>query len=140
MVCARCLGLYPVLFGSILAQVALRPQVSGWRDALIAFALPVPALIDWGRGRLAPLSGSNLSRIVTGALLGLSLGRTLFLHLARPFNGLTLGQLVGLAAVATAVEVVARLWRARHPTDPNPASTVQQVDRDARATGGRISS
>jgi uncharacterized membrane protein len=100
-VCARCLGTYPVLFAALVLQVSLRapPERAGeWR---VGVGLLLPALSDWCVGRLAPASGSNAWRLVTGALLGLGLGRALYLHVAvRPFPAVLLWQLGLSLAVA----------------------------------------
>lgn len=118
-VCARCLGLYPVLFAALAAQIALRAPLSHSWDSLIAFALPLPGLIDWARGRLWPLSGSNAGRLITGVLLGLSLARTLYLHLRAPWNPTTTAQMAGFLLIAAAVELVA--WRRRASTRKDPS-------------------
>ena len=47
----------------------------------------------------------------TGMLLGLSLGRTLYLHLVRPGHPLAMTQLLGLAAVALGVELARKAGR-----------------------------
>lgn len=125
--CARCLGLYPVLFSSIGVQIALRSPLHWAADPWIAFLLPAPAMVDWARGRLDPRTGTNFSRLLTGVLLGLSLGRTLYLHLRRPGFALTMAQLVAMAAIFLAVEVFARLRPPR--ADPNASPAVEDPDR-----------
>lgn len=100
-VCARCLGTYPVLFAAVVAQVVFRapPERAGeWR---VGVGLLLPALSDWCVGRLSPASGTNAWRVLTGALLGLGLGRALYLHMAvRPFPAVLLWQLgLSLAVV-----------------------------------------
>ena len=79
-VCARCLGTYPVLFIFFALQMKkLVPDLS----LPIVLALTLPATFDWAYGRFRPHAFSNLWRTFTGALLGVALGRTLFLHIAR---------------------------------------------------------
>jgi hypothetical protein len=69
-----------------------------WR---VGVGLLLPALADWCVGRLSPSSGSNSWRLLTGGLLGLGLGRALYLHLAiRPFPAVLLWQLGLSLAVA----------------------------------------
>jgi uncharacterized membrane protein len=72
-VCARCLGLYPVLLATIGFEVGL------WRLEfdlrwLLAFSLVTPAVIDWSRSMLFAARGSNVWRTVTGGLAGVGLG------------------------------------------------------------------
>lgn len=109
-ICARCAGLLPVLLASLGLQLAW-PVPAGFWDWPWLFALPVPAFVDWGRGRLCQVQGSNLARTLTGAVLGLSLGRTAFLHALEPFRPLVLAQLSLLALAVLGVEIGAR-WRA----------------------------
>ena len=111
-VCARCLGTYPTLFAALAAQIATRAPLE-WRfDGPFSLGLLLPALVDWALGRFRPKAGSNAVRLITGVLLGMALGRTLYVHLRSPFPL----WLVVQAAVVTAVAVpvmFATLRRAR---------------------------
>jgi len=106
-VCARCLGLYPVMFATIAAQLAARaPLASRW-DGLWTLAPFGPAVIDWAAGRLAPRLGSNPWRTFTGVLAGLALGRSLYIHLQRPFPTWLLLQGAAVTVAALAVILAA---------------------------------
>ena len=128
--CARCLGVYPVMLAAIGVQIVLKAGLAWPADPWIAFLLPVPALVDWARGKLDPATGSNASRLGTGALLGLSLGRTIFLHLRRPGFALTMAQLAALAAVFLGVELLARLRK--RATDRKPPPDVPTSNRSGQ--------
>jgi uncharacterized membrane protein len=107
-VCARCLGTYPTLLAVIAAQFAVRAPLNHRADLPIAVLLFLPALIDWAVGRFRPSSGSNLWRTGTGVLLGIALGRTLYVHFQRP---LPLGLLIQMSLallVAAPVLLIAR--------------------------------
>ncbi|MBX5481994.1 MAG: DUF2085 domain-containing protein [Myxococcaceae bacterium] len=109
-VCARCLGTYPVLFSAIALQIAVRAPLR-WRwDGLVAVGLLLPALLDWAYGRFRPLAGSNAWRTGTGVLLGLALGRTLYVHFRSPLPLWLLVQAALVTAVAVPV-IVLRLRR-----------------------------
>lgn len=129
-VCARCLGVYPVLFSALALQVAARAALRYPWDLWVALALPIPALVDWALGRFRPSSGSNARRLLTGALLGAALARSLYLHVRRPGHPLAMGQFLALLAAAAAVEG-ARLWRRRR-SDPSPSSPVETSERGER--------
>jgi len=112
MVCARCVGTYPVMLLGIVGQLALPAPLSHPLDLPIGLALVVPATLDWARGRLSPAAGSNGWRTVTGVLLGLGLARSLFIHLQKPLPMLLVAQatlvtLVGVPVILTAY------WRSR---------------------------
>jgi uncharacterized membrane protein len=126
-VCARCLGVYPMLFAALALQIAFRAALRGPWDPWMALALPVPALVDWALGRFRPASGTNARRLLTGALLGASLARTLYLHLRWPGHPLAMAQFLALLAAAVVVEG-ARLWRRRRP-DPSLGSPVDPSER-----------
>lgn len=102
-VCARCLGTYPVLFAAIALQFKLHAPLDHPLDLLFSLGLLAPALIDWAYGRFRPHAFSNAWRFFTGALLGLALGRTLFIHLQRPLPLPLLLQLGLVIGVATPV-------------------------------------
>lgn len=101
--CARCLGTYPILFAAIAAQLALGAPLEHAADIPIAIGLLAPALFDWAYGRFRPHVFSNPWRTFTGLLLGLALGRTLFIHLQRPLPLPLLLQMALVTGVATPV-------------------------------------
>jgi len=51
----------------------------------IVLGLSVPAMVDWMLGQWWPHAFSNAWRSFTGGLLGLALGRTLYIHMREPF-------------------------------------------------------
>src|SRR5689334_15596394 len=101
------------MFAAIAIQIGLRTPKVLEQDLLVALLLPLPALVDWARGRFDPRSGSNGVRLATGALLGVALGRTLYLHLRQPGHPLVMAQLGFLLVVAALTEVISRPWRLR---------------------------
>jgi uncharacterized membrane protein len=102
-VCARCLGTYPVLFATVALQLVFRAPLAHPWDLPVGLALIAPATGDWAFGRFHPHRFSNLWRTATGALLGLGLGRSLFIHLHQPFPVLLGVQLLGVTAVVVPV-------------------------------------
>lgn len=107
--CSRCLGLYPVLFIAFFVQLVLGcGRDWGIIDWLIVLVLAAPALLDWGASRLR-WPGRNDLRIGSGALLGLALGRSLYLYVVDPLSELVWIQLALLAAGALTFELVRRL-------------------------------
>ena len=114
-ICARCLGLYPVLLVGLVVCLVVRPPI-GWWDAAWLFLLPAPAVVDWSRSRLATRAGSNPVRTATGVLLGASPARTVELNMIQPGHGLVVAQLGALLLVALGVEGIARWRAARGPT------------------------
>ena len=102
-VCARCLGVYPVMFAAIAAQMAARAPLAWAWDGPWTLGLFAPAVLDWTVGRFAPRLGSNLWRTLTGALAGLALGRSLYIHLQRPFPVWLQVQVAAVTVAALAV-------------------------------------
>lgn len=102
-ICARCLGTYPILFGAIAVQLALHAPLEHPLDIPFSLGLLAPALLDWAYGRFRPHAFSNGWRTFTGVLLGLALGRTLFIHLQRPLPLPLLLQMGLVTGVATPV-------------------------------------
>jgi uncharacterized membrane protein len=102
--CARCLGTYPVLATFLAAQLAAHAPLTWKLDTWWAIGLLVPALADWVVGRFRKEWGNNLIRTGTGLLLGLALGRSLFIHLQHPFPLPLLLQ--GALVTAVAVPVI----------------------------------
>ena len=102
-VCARCLGTYPTLFAVFFAQLKAHAPLAHELDVPLCTALFLPALADWAYGRFRPHAFSNAWRLLTGVVLGLSLGRSLFIHVQKPFPLVLLIQLGLVAAVAIPV-------------------------------------
>jgi hypothetical protein len=69
----------------------------------VVLALTVPALLDWAVGRFRPASGSNAVRTVTGVLLGVALGRSLYVHVQKPLPPMLLAQAALVTVVALPV-------------------------------------
>ena len=113
-VCARCLGTYPVLLAVMLAQFAARAPLAHPLDLPVGVGLMLPATLDWASGRFSPGAGVNLWRTLTGVLLGVGLGRSLFIHLQQPWPPV----LVGQAAVVTLVGLPVILATYRRRRDP----------------------
>jgi uncharacterized membrane protein len=110
-VCARCLGTYPVLLAGMVGLFAVRAPLA-WRwDVPVVLGLTLPALVDWAVGRFRPASGSNALRTFTGVLLGVALGRSLFVHVHRPLPAVLLWQ--GALVTAVALPVLLATWRGR---------------------------
>ncbi|HLL54478.1 MAG TPA: DUF2085 domain-containing protein [Myxococcaceae bacterium] len=103
-VCARCLGTYPVLLVALFWQIKTRAPTAWAYDGPWAIGLLLPALADWAYGRFRPHAFGNLWRSFTGVLLGLGLGRTLFIHFLKPLPLWLLAQ--GALVLAVAVPVL----------------------------------
>lgn len=108
-VCARCLGTYPVLFVGLAVQIALKAPLEHLLDWPVSIGLLLPATIDWALGRFDPHRFSNAWRTGTGALLGLALARSLFIHFQRPFPAVLLAQ--GIVVTAVALPVILTSYR-----------------------------
>lgn len=112
-VCARCLGTYPVLLACMVGLFTLRAPLQWSWDVPVVLGLTLPALVDWAVGRFRPAGGSNLVRTLTGVLLGLALGRSLYIHVQRPLPTVLLAQ-AGLVT-AVAVPVILATYRRPRP-------------------------
>ncbi len=116
-VCARCLGLYPLLFALIAAEMAVQAPGPLPREPWLIAALTVPALFDWARGRFDPHSGSNALRIATGLFLACALSRTIWFHMRQPFHLLACAHLAWLLLSALLIEFAAARHRQRALAD-----------------------
>ena len=105
--CARCLGAYPTAFVAIVAQLLLQAPLRWGGETALVLLLTLPALVDWARGQRDPTGGTNLGRTATGVLLGLALGRTLYVHLRDPWPPALRWQLAMITAVVVPVLVLA---------------------------------
>lgn len=113
-VCARCVGVYPVMFAAIAFQIARRAPLAWPADPFWTIGLLVPALIDWGVGQLAPFWGANWIRTVTGLAAGAALGRSLYIHLHTPFP-IWLGIQVALVTVVAIPVILVAYGRRPSP-------------------------
>ena len=98
--CARCLGLYPLLLLAWTAQFVFHaPPSEMAAEPWVVLGLSLPAMADWMVGQFWPHAFSNPWRTFTGGMLGLALGRMLYIHMREPFpTGLRWQLLAGLAA------------------------------------------
>ena len=106
--CARCSGVYPALFATLVIQIIWAGSYSSW-DWLWLFGLPLVAVVDWAFDRLSLRVSNNFWRTASGFFLGVSLGRTVYLNMIYPFNKLVVVQLLCLVGIVISVEIVARL-------------------------------
>jgi hypothetical protein len=105
--CARCAGLYPAL--ALLLALQLTGIVGPIRaEWAVLYLLPVPAIFSWARRRLTGAAGSNPVATVTGVLLGVALGRGIFLYLHDHGSVAFWAQAAGLVVVVLTVELLAR--------------------------------
>ena len=102
-VCARCLGTYPVLLAVMVGLFKLRAPLAWPWDVPVVLGLTLPALVDWAVGRFRPAAGSNAVRTLTGVLLGVALGRSLFVHVQKPLPAVLVWQAAVVAVVALPV-------------------------------------
>ncbi len=101
--CARCLGVYPTMLVTLIALFAAHAPLEHPLDLAAVLLLTAPATLDWAFGRFRPHAFSNPWRTLTGVMLGLALGRSLFIHLQRPFPVVLLLQMGLVTAVALPV-------------------------------------
>lgn len=113
-VCARCLGTYPVLFFFMAYQLRHRWPLMHELDVPVGVALVAPATLDWAYARFRPHAFTNLWRTATGVLLGLGLGRSLFIHVQRPLPEILLAQ-GALVTLVVAAVILYRLSRSNRP-------------------------
>ena len=115
-VCARCLGLYPILILLIILQFYI-PFPKKYQDIFL-FILPLPAIIDWASNFIFDLKGYNWIRTITGFFLGLSLSRLIWLHIKDPFNKVSLkGFFMYLLIVSFVISVKFLLNMLKHYDD-----------------------
>lgn len=107
--CARCLGLYPALVLTLALLFARHAPLAWPHETAWVLLLTLPSVADWSWGRFRPEAGSNGWRTFTGVLLGLALGRTLYVHLQKPWPSSLVWQL----ALVTGGILPVILWRRR---------------------------
>jgi hypothetical protein len=109
--CARCAGLYPAL--ALVLALQLTGVVGTIRAQwAVLYLLPMPAIFSWARRRLTGSAGSNPVSTVTGALLGVALGRGIFVYLHDHGSVAFWAQAAGLVVVVLTVEILGR-WKNR---------------------------
>jgi len=91
------------MFAAIAAQLAVRAPLEWHWDAAWTLGLLLPAVADWSLGRFRPDFASNPWRTFTGALAGLALGRSLYIHFHRPFPPALQFQLMVVTGAVSAV-------------------------------------
>jgi uncharacterized membrane protein len=107
--CARCVGLYPTILAALLVQAIARPPILAAVDWWLCLSGIFPALLDWGLTWLGRRRGTNRMRVATGVLLGISLGRGIWLYLHDLKSEVFWVQIGLLAVSALAFELVRRL-------------------------------
>ncbi len=73
------------MFAALAAQFVFAFPLQHRLDIPLGVVFILPAVIDWALGRFQPHRFSNPWRTFTGALLGLGLARSLFIHVQQPF-------------------------------------------------------
>ena len=112
-VCARCLGTYPVMFAALALQAILHAPLDHPLDLWLGLGLLAPATLDWAYGRFRPHAFSNPWRTVTGAALGIGLGRSLYIHVQKPLPVVLIAQAALVTAVALPVILATYRRRSR---------------------------
>jgi uncharacterized membrane protein len=104
--CARCLGLYPVMLLVLAGQIVAKLRPSMPLDWWIVTVGIAPALADWALSRLDAWRGNNTLRLVTGAIAGAALGRSLYLYFRDGRSEVFLVQMLLIVFSVVAVEIV----------------------------------
>ncbi len=99
--CARCSGLYPAMFLTLLIG-RLTPRWPFWLEWMFLIVAPLPALIDWGTSSATGKpERSNTIRMLTGIGLGISLGTNLLINTY---------ELLALSVKAQVIYFLAIIW------------------------------
>ncbi len=94
-ICTRCLGQYIGMALAIFATISLDFQVECIGSALLFFGiLPFPAAFDWFTQTVWGRESVNSIRVLTGFLLGISLGTSIGAFLSRNWNYLAVALLI----------------------------------------------
>jgi uncharacterized membrane protein len=68
--CTRCTGIYLGIILTILMFLSA-VNIPHVFQLLILFAFPIPAMVDWGLDKYNLWKGSNMTRFVSGFMLGI---------------------------------------------------------------------
>jgi uncharacterized membrane protein len=83
--CARCLGIYPMMLVVLALQLTGRLDLA-WTDPWLMILLPLPTVIEFLGEQTGRVQGSNRLRILTGLPLGVALGRMFLRYFQDPFD------------------------------------------------------
>ncbi len=106
--CARCIGLYPALFFTMILVFSGVFKISPERSYDLMAICCGLGIFEWGIVRLGFWEGKNFLRTITGVIIGIGMGIGLPPYFQRPFSigfwtvAGVLGGVVGL------IEIVAR--------------------------------
>lgn len=73
--CTRCTGIFLGVICSILLTQLLSIEI--WCIFVIGLIFPIPAILNFTLNELGKIKNTNFKRLVTGALLGYSIGLSL---------------------------------------------------------------
>ena len=111
--CARCSGLYPAMFCTLLIG-RFTPRWPFWLEGVLLFLAPLPALIDWGTSTATGKpERSNTIRMLTGIGLGIGLGTNLLMNTYELLAVPVRAQVIFLLAVIWVVWLASYLRRRR---------------------------
>ena len=84
-VCARCLGLYIglITFLIVFFSNVFFDYIS---IVLAAYIFPIPAFLDWSLHKFKKSQGTNVSRIITGFMVGITYAALIYLFVRNPFD------------------------------------------------------
>jgi len=79
-ICARCLGVHLVLYPTLFYQFFIYPFSHSF-TIITLYLFPFFSFLDWGLFRFDIYKGTNISRVISGLFLGVSLGTMFFIFL-----------------------------------------------------------
>lgn len=83
--CARCLGIYPMMLVVLALQLSGRLDLA-WTDPWLMIVLPLPTVVEFLLEQTGRIHGTNRLRILAGLPLGVALGRMFARYLLDPFD------------------------------------------------------
>ena len=84
-ICSRCFGWYTsfVIFW-IMLFIEFDFFLS--YETIILYLFPLPAIADWSLHRFGIYDGTNLSRVITGFMIGLTFASLLYVFVKNPLD------------------------------------------------------